>query len=1640
MKKTNYILCALLIWALGGVAYAQQLLPGTWLPNGPVYSIAEQGDMVYVGGSFTHVTRSSSHGAMYNLESGQYLPSPYPFHRLHNVVPDYAGGFFVSSPNLVNLGGVTRRRLAHIQANGSVGDFNPTFQNNPTVVHIVTSTPNRVIIFTRGGNSAQNILYCMDHNGTILWSRQADNRIINGVVQNSTLYVVGQFMSFEGQSRQRAAAFDINTGSLLPWSTGTAIPTLRTSIGSNIFNDLITIGASGQEIFIRYSASPSTLSSLIAVNGETGSPTGWSVPSPSGTVDLPMMVQSNKVFLATNAGTGLAIYDCATKQSLPLPAVSVPLGSSNRIKDFSAQGSTIYFTAASIQDANGSSLGSVVSFDAGTNQVTSLNMSFAQHIYTPSFYSISTIAVSGANFYCGGEFPGVETVPRMNFFAFNRITQELSTVEIDPESIDAVVTKIIATENRLYLQGYFSTVNGYTPNSDIISLDRQTGVLLSDFSAPVNLYSWSALAHAGDYFYVGGNFNNPGTATVIKINANTGVTEDWQLGIDLTFVTSVAATQTQIVIVGRRTNNALNEIFFIDPMTGAETLPSIQFEGPDGISGIHTTEIDNDVLYIGGAFNNLVCNGVDTPRHGFASIDLASGLVTDFVITQNGTVKTIDVTNGTVYLGGTFQQVNGLNRYRLAALSTETRQVTDWQPTLANGDPNVIVALSDGVFVGGEFSDVYFVTPTPEYLSPQLVKLTPDRSNRIEGRVFYDTNQNGVQDTGENGIPNLLIEVQPGNIFYPTDINGDYAVHSAAGEFTIRPVQPNYTTYVSPGSRVVSFDDFDQQSTGNNFGLAIQANATDISVAVVADQSLRPGFYFNYITTYKNEGTVASSGTITLQLDDRLLFQSSSTAPLQTLGNTLTFAYSNLAPGQSGSITVNVRVPVPNVQGSLMGQVMTANAAALPAGTDLNSANNEMSISNTVVGSFDPNDKLVTPAGEGPNGYIAENTDFLEYTIRFQNMGTAPAEFVIVNDILDINLEVSSFTYISASHSNNFQIIDRTLTVTFNNIQLPPETDDEPGSHGFFTFRIHLNDNLVEGTVIENSANITFDYNLPIVTNTVVNTLLDPPYYTTLFLLDSTAQRNSEIAFPVLVRDFDDLLGQQFSISWDPNVVTFEGVNQFAFTGIDANSFNTTQADQGYITFVWTDPSATPRSLPDSSALFFIRFTLTGNYGSSTPVAITSYPTPVEAVDLNYETLDVIRLDGAIRVSADLIISGNIRYANDEPVQNVVVTIGGSATLEEHTNNAGYFEIIVQPTDENAAYTVTPSKTNDPNLLNGIDVQDVATIRRHILRTETFNSPLQIIAADASNNNNVSIQDIILLQAIILGIENDLPNGRQWTFVDAGHQFFPGLSPFPYPQAITTSAENVDANFVADFTAIKIGDVNVSRDNSQTGRTQTQEVVLEISPLRETQPGIVEVEIKTFGFVDISAYQMTLSWNPNELEWIETIDNSLAAVYGSHRVNDGILTSIWDDVSGSSVSFTDQSVLTKLRFAKKTDEPIGNLTINGSATPLKMFDINLNAVNVTVREGSEEKRETGIFYPNPFVNETKISFTASESQTAPFEIIDISGRTIRTDVISLQKGWNEKYLSGEHLKPGMYIFKLQLKDKMVIGKMIKGRG
>lgn len=365
-------------------------------------------------------------------------------------------------------------------------------------------------------------------------------------------------------------------------------------------------------------------------------------------------------------------------------------------------------------------------------------------------------------------------------------------------------------------------------------------------------------------------------------------------------------------------------------------------------------------------------------------------------------------------------------------------------------------------------------------------------SNNISGRVSLDANANGC-DISDEGIPNLLVISNNGNNSFSTftDTYGFYSISANDNVFNvaISSELPNY--YVSnPLNHMIDFTN--QNNTNNTANFCVQANQAinDLVISLYASiDEPRPGFDTTYRIVCKNTGTTPLSGDITFEFDSTKVqfLNASETINTQT-ANTLTFNYSNLNPFETRTIDLEFNVFAPPTTN--IGDILVSTATINPISGDNTEEDNVFELEQTVVGSYDPNDISVV---EGEEILIEDADKYLHYLIRFQNTGTASAINVNIENILDTNLDWTTMQLESLSHSGRVEITDGNMVkFIFEDIYLPDSTSDEPNSHGYIAYKIKPKSTVTVGDIMYNTADIFFDFNPPITTNTVSTEIVEP--------------------------------------------------------------------------------------------------------------------------------------------------------------------------------------------------------------------------------------------------------------------------------------------------------------------------------------------------------------------------------------------------------------------------------------------------------------------------------------------------------------------------------------------------------------------
>lgn len=365
----------------------------------------------------------------------------------------------------------------------------------------------------------------------------------------------------------------------------------------------------------------------------------------------------------------------------------------------------------------------------------------------------------------------------------------------------------------------------------------------------------------------------------------------------------------------------------------------------------------------------------------------------------------------------------------------------------------------------------------------------PECSDKIELVAFIDQNGNGIKDNSEvnftyGSFTSLLNNT--GNTTTISSPNGNYTLYDSnpINVYDLGfQIHTEYAPYYTLGT--VNYNDINIPfSSGTQtlyFPVTLTQGFNDVSISITPMSSPRPGLSYINKIVYKNLGVTSTDGTLTFNKDAAVSISNISQTGTITSTNGFSYNFVNLSPYETRYIYVTMSVPsIPTVS---IGDLLTNNASIIAVANDINLNNNNCTNTQLVTASYDPNDKMEAHGEKIQFNQFTQN-DYLYYTIRFQNNGTANAINVRIEDFLDSRIDEQTIRVLDASHNYIMEQVNNKITWKFNYIQLPSYLENFELSKGFVTFKVKLKPGFSVGDIIPNTASIYFDTNPAIVTNT----------------------------------------------------------------------------------------------------------------------------------------------------------------------------------------------------------------------------------------------------------------------------------------------------------------------------------------------------------------------------------------------------------------------------------------------------------------------------------------------------------------------------------------------------------------------------
>ena len=382
--------------------------------------------------------------------------------------------------------------------------------------------------------------------------------------------------------------------------------------------------------------------------------------------------------------------------------------------------------------------------------------------------------------------------------------------------------------------------------------------------------------------------------------------------------------------------------------------------------------------------------------------------------------------------------------------------------------------------------NTYAVTPCDTVIT--VIVPAAGFCGTISGDVYLDSTANCTPDTGEPLVPARMIEFTPGPYYAVSDNAGHYTAYLPYGTYDLSTM-PSLNINPVCTATGITLSAVNNSITGINLGDSA-VTSLDLSLHLASGPA-RPGFsYKQYVVVDNHSFTPVPSAEVVLDYDPVLVYNSASVPGSVTGSSQVTLQMPYIGGFQHGWALVSFTIPPnPLLIGQIMNNMATVNAN-LP---ETNLGNNTDILQQLITGSYDPNEKSVWPAFDVQHTYLADVDTMLRYTITFQNTGNDTAFTVVLTDTLDQYLDLSSLQVTGYSHPCVWEIVGQNvLRVAFDNILLPDSNTNEPASHGLFSFTIRHFPSILQQVLpymLENTANIYFDFNPPIITNPAFNTV-----------------------------------------------------------------------------------------------------------------------------------------------------------------------------------------------------------------------------------------------------------------------------------------------------------------------------------------------------------------------------------------------------------------------------------------------------------------------------------------------------------------------------------------------------------------------
>jgi uncharacterized repeat protein (TIGR01451 family) len=405
-------------------------------------------------------------------------------------------------------------------------------------------------------------------------------------------------------------------------------------------------------------------------------------------------------------------------------------------------------------------------------------------------------------------------------------------------------------------------------------------------------------------------------------------------------------------------------------------------------------------------------------------------------------------------------------------------------------------------------------------------------------------------------------------------------------------------------------------------------------------------------------------------------------------------------------------------------------------------------------------------------------------------------------------------------------------------------------------------------------------------------------------------------------------------------------------------------------------------------------------------------------------------------------VIGTVSSADDRLMDDVNVKLEGSG-----------FDGIITDTDGSYAfpamnfggdYRVVPEK--DKDYLNGVTTLDLIEIQKHILGSKKLDSPYKLIAADIDRSGQITGADMLELRKLILGVYDALPNNKSWRMIDKSHKFIDPANPFVGDIPESYDILDFNQSMIVDFIGVKVGDVNntalVNAADRFIDKRSAETFAYQLTEEKYSKNEYVELEFSASDISELRGIQHSLLVNTNVAEFLNIesmhpdFNESNFFVWDEEG---GVINMSWDGELDDNVDQPLFRIALRMKTSARTSELVRIADSDYMRAEAYMADSG-KAVNVDIEfiTGSQSA-EISLYQnvPNPWTNNTEISFFMPQAEVYRLNIYSINGQLLHTVDGNASQGVNRVELSNELFnKGGVLYYELITGNTRLVNKML----